>query len=107
LMNDAFLFVPVRRNQNRDRSADRFFGSITVHSFCALVPTCNHAIEALAYDRVTTGLDNGSEPPTSLLAFTQCHFDLAPFNDVRGLAREDSQRPKLGLGGSMRPAQRG
>src|SRR5262245_47449518 len=60
LKNDTFLFASVCRNQNRDRSADRLFCGIAEHSLCAPVPTCNDAIQSLAYDRVMTGLDNGS-----------------------------------------------
>src|SRR5215475_4677730 len=102
--NAMFLFAPAWRNQNRDRTADRFFGRIAKHSLCALVPTSNSAIKSLAYDGVIAGLDNGSEPPTTFLAFSQGCFDLASFNKVRGLASKHIQRPKLTFCGLVRLA---
>src|SRR6516164_2265573 len=69
LTNGAFFMLSVWGDQNRDRFADRFFGRITEHSHCALVPTGNDGVEGLADDSVITRLDNGREPPKTLFAF--------------------------------------
>lgn len=58
LKNCGFFVVPVERNQNGDRLSDHFFGEITENPLCALVPTCDDAIEVLAYDCIITELDD-------------------------------------------------
>ena len=69
LKNHIFFMVLVWRNQKRDRLTDRFFGRIAKQSLCAFVPTCNDAVEVLAYDCVITGIDDGREPPKPLFGF--------------------------------------
>src|SRR6516165_1068218 len=69
LKNYAFFTLPVWRNQNRDRFADRFFGRIAKHSLCALVPTGNDGIEGLADDSVITFFFKIRQPPKALFAF--------------------------------------
>ena len=48
--NLTFFIVAVFRNNNRDRLANCFFGSVAEDALCAFIPAYDNAIEILAYD---------------------------------------------------------
>src|SRR5262245_19675274 len=93
--NRAVFIVAVWRNQNRDRLAKHFVSCIPEQPLCAVVPTCNIAIEVPADDCVITRLDDGAEPAKTLLAFAQRCFDLDPFDEFCGQSDVHIQRSNL------------
>src|SRR5262249_24340165 len=88
LANSKLLILSSPRHQERQRFSDGLFGRIAEEPLCALVPGYDDAIEALTYDRIITGLDNGSELSEPLLTFAQRSFHLDAFDKVRGLSGE-------------------
>jgi hypothetical protein len=84
-------FLVLVRHQDGHRFTDNLFGRIAEEPLCALIPSCDDAIEVLAYDCIITGLDNASELPRPLITFAQRSFGLAAFNEVRGLAGKHIQ----------------
>src|ERR1044072_4669041 len=60
---DARLLIEVvRRNDDRDRLTDCFFGGEAKDAFCPRVPTRDDAFERLADDGVVSGLDQRCQP---------------------------------------------
>ena len=59
---DVRLFVePVRRDQDRDRLADRFLGGVPENTFGGGIPGADDSIEVLADDGVVRGFHDGNE----------------------------------------------
>jgi len=79
-------------------------GRIAENPLCALVITYDDAIVGFAYDCVITKLDNASKPAGPPLTFAQRSFDLAAFNEVRGLSGKHIQQPQRAFRWLMRLA---
>jgi hypothetical protein len=62
LQNCVLLVLAVRWDQDSHRLADCFPGQITEEPLRTFVPTCDRAIEVLAYYRVITELDDRRKP---------------------------------------------
>src|SRR5262245_15235567 len=69
LQDQPFLVLTIWRKQEQDRLADDFFGRIAKHTFRALVPALDDAVEVFTYDCVFGRLDDGSEPLNAMLCF--------------------------------------
>jgi hypothetical protein len=54
----TLFILSVLRDDNRNGLADRLFGGVTEDALRASVPACNHAIKALAHNRVIAGLND-------------------------------------------------
>src|SRR5437762_2031487 len=65
--NISFLREAIRRNNERDVTANSFFCRIPKYSLCAFVPTRDHAIKVLAHNGIVRGTNNRGEEATRLL----------------------------------------
>ena len=67
---DITLFVlSIFGNNNGDGLTDRLCGSVAEHTFDALVPARDNAVEVLAYDHVIARLHDGRQPTQPLFCF--------------------------------------
>ena len=57
----ALFVVAVDRDDQHDRSADRFFGRIAEHPLGGAIPRRNRSVEIHADDRVVAPFNDGSE----------------------------------------------
>ena len=81
--NLTFFIVAVFRNNNRDRLANCFFGSVAKDALCAFIPADDDAIEILAYDYVIARRHDRRNPPQPLFTFAQCVLELFTLVDER------------------------
>ena len=81
--NLTFFIVAVFRNNNRDRLANCFFGSVAEDALCAFIPAYDNAIEILAYDYVIARLHDRRNPTQSLFTFAQRVLELLALVDER------------------------
>ena len=89
---DCTLFIaPFLWNENCDGLPHCLLGRITEDTLSPSIPTCDGAIEVRANDCVIAGFDNRREPPRLCLAFAQCIFSGAAFNQVGGLSAKHIQ----------------
>jgi hypothetical protein len=65
-----------------DGLTNRLLGSVAEDTFRTPIPTCDDAIEVLAYDCIVTGLDDRCQPIQSLLTFAKSSFDLFDHRNV-------------------------
>ena len=54
--------LPIRRDDDADRTADRFVGRVAEQQLRAAVPRLNGAVEVLAHDRIVGRRDDGGQP---------------------------------------------
>ena len=71
--------MPFGWNENCDRLADCFLGSIAKEPLCGLIPTCDDAIEVPS---LRLRFNNASEPQNLLVTFTKPNFDLLARGNV-------------------------
>src|SRR5690349_5638704 len=80
--NLTLFALPVSRNQNRNRSTNRLFGSVAEDALSTAIPACNGAVEIFSYNCVVTGFNDGCER-TRLLVGELTFGQISRYGSVR------------------------